>query len=71
MLSWVGGGYSDVRLDDNGEYDAVDGDRLAEENRDQVFGANAWRTHAATNDARARQVDPPVEIQVMQGALAL
>ena len=46
--------------DDDRHDDAVDGDRLAEDDADEVLRADARRLHAGTEDARPRRVDTPV-----------
>ena len=45
----------------DGDDEPVDGDCLAENDRDQVLGFNSWGLHTSTNDA---EKDTNINIQV-------
>lgn len=53
--------YLENARQDDGDDEAVDGDRLAENNGDQVLGLDAWGPHTATYDAHAGRVDASVD----------
>ena len=52
-LSQLGG-------EDDAHDDSVDGDDLAENNRDQVLGADSWRLDTTTEDRSSCNEDSPV-----------
>jgi hypothetical protein len=52
-LSQLGG-------EDDAHDDSVDGDDLAENNRDQVLGADSWRLDTTTEDRSSGNEDSPV-----------
>jgi len=46
--------------EDDAHDDTVDGDNLAENNRDQVLGADSWRLDTTTEDRSSSNEDSPV-----------
>jgi hypothetical protein len=56
----VGGGHVlELGGEDNGHDDAVDGHHFAEDDGDEVLGADPRRLDAAADDGRARDEDAP------------
>ena len=43
--------YLNLSRQDNGNDESIDGDCLAENDRDQVLGFNPWGLYTSTNDA--------------------
>ena len=43
--------YLNLSRQDDGNDESIDGDCLAENDRDQVLGFNPWSLHTSTNDA--------------------
>lgn len=63
VASRVGGvtaNLSQLGGEDDAHDDSVDGDDLAENNRDQVLGADSWRLDTTTEDRSSGNEDSPV-----------